>query len=456
MGQYLGYDPRMAICGIVALPVLIWWLKVEAANKVKWFGYLMILFFVHGSIELAHVIYTTILRYIFELPILYLYFTSYKQYGYAGRGLVIPFILVSLVSSIQTSPLMWVLFLLYFLEIFMLFIYFRNNYEGEDATLLHKLFWLLACSQIPTAIIKYFMVGVTEPYIGSMSSHEGGITTVFSLVMYCYALEMYFCTKERKYLFALLGFILFGIVGAKRALAFLFPAFYFVVLIVHSLCTHSIVRNSKKMTYGVICMPILFVLLCILNPSFNPEKKVGGSFDLKYVIEYSGKYNNGGFGGDDKAGRANAMAIIHEKMLNDNLPHQLFGYGSGLLISSSFNSQKMDSYAKMKVFGVGYSMGIGYLTLLAQVGFMGVIPYFLIFILSLIDLLRKTKAMSPYMTQTEIGLCVSAILTLICIITLSFFYNNTSFFFNCASVLNMWFIAYAYITLDKVKERITA
>ena len=64
--------------------------------------------------------------------------------------------------------------------------------------------------------------------------------------------------------------------------------------------------------------------------------------------------------------------------------------------------------------------------------------------------------MSPYMTHTEIGLCVSAILTLICIITLSFFYNNTSFFFNCASVLNMWFIAYAYITLDKVKERITA
>ena len=113
MGQYLGYDPRMAICGIVALPVLIWWLKVEAANKVKWFGYLVILFFVHGSIELAHVINTTILRYIFELPILYLYFTSYKQYGYAGRGLVIPFILVSLVSSIQTSPLMWVLFLLY-------------------------------------------------------------------------------------------------------------------------------------------------------------------------------------------------------------------------------------------------------------------------------------------------------------------------------------------------------
>ena len=106
MGQYLGYDPRMAICGIVALPVLIWWLKVEAANKVKWFGYLVILFFVHGSIELAHVINTTILRYIFELPILYLYFTSYKQYGYAGRGLVIPFILVSLVSSIQTSPLM--------------------------------------------------------------------------------------------------------------------------------------------------------------------------------------------------------------------------------------------------------------------------------------------------------------------------------------------------------------
>lgn len=45
MGQYLGYDPRMAICGIVVLPVLIWWFQVKASNKVKWFGYLMILFF---------------------------------------------------------------------------------------------------------------------------------------------------------------------------------------------------------------------------------------------------------------------------------------------------------------------------------------------------------------------------------------------------------------------------
>lgn len=454
MEQNFGYDPRLALCAIVVLPVLIWWIRIRTNSKVKWFGYLMILFFIHGSIELTQLINSSILRYIFELPIIILYFLSNKTYGYAGRRLIFPFIMVSIISCLHTSATMLVLFLLYFLEVFMLLIYFRNNYKGEDGEILNKLFWMLACSQIFAAVIKYFMVGVTEPYIGSMSSHEGGITTVFSLLMYCCSLEMYLCTKKRKYLFAVIGFVLFGIVGAKRALAFFFPAFYFAVLLMHSLCTHSISKNIKGIIYGVICMPALFVLLCILNPSFNPEEKVGGSFDLKYVMEYSHKYNNGDFGGDDEAGRANATAIIHTNILNDNLFHQMFGYGSGLMIASSFNPQVMDSQASMQRFGVGYSIGIGYLNLLVQVGFLGVFFYFSIYILLLIDLLKKTRQFYTYMKEKEIGICVNATLAIICILILSFVYNKASLYFNCASVLNMWFIAYAYNTLDNVKDRL--
>ena len=326
MENTLGYDPLMAICAVVVIPVLKKWIKTKTSSHAKMFGYFLILFFIQGSIELTGLVNTTMLRFLFEIPVLILYLSSYKKYGYAGRWLIVPFIVVSVISSVQTSLIMLVLFLLYFLEIFMLLIYFRNTYSGDESIILHKLLWSLACCQIFAAIIKFVWVGAMEPYIGSMSSHEGGITTVFSLVMYCYSLEMYFCTKERKYLFAILGFVFFGIVGQKRALAFFLPLFYFVVLLLHSRFTNSISKNIKKIAYGAVLMPVLFIILCILNPSFNPEEKVGGSFDLAYVLEYSEKYENGEFGVDDNVGRTTAAIVLHAKLLNDDLFNQLFGY----------------------------------------------------------------------------------------------------------------------------------
>lgn len=454
MEGYLGYDSRMAICAIVVLPVLFWWLSIKTNRRVKWFGYFLILFFIRGSIELTGLVNNTLLRYMFELPIVFLYISSYKKYSYAGRSLIFPFIMASTISAIETNWMMLVLFLLFFLEIFMLLIYFRNKYNSDEALVLNKLLWYLACSQIFTALIKYFMVGVMEPYIGSMSSHEGGITTVFSLVMYCYSLEKYFCTKKRIYLWALSGFVLFGLVGMKRALAFFFPVFYFVVLLLHSHFTHSISKNLKKLIYGMMFMPILFVVVCILNPSFNPEEKVGGSFDLDYVLDYTERYNRGDMGGDDDIGRAEAMGVVHAKMLDDNWRYQLFGYGAGSALASSFNSLKVDDDSKAERYGAGYSLGIGYLLLLVQVGFVGVFFYFLIFICLFVNLFNKIMVYSKYMTQIEIGNCVIALLTILCILVFSFSYNYTSLVFNCASLLNMWFIAYAYITIDEVKQRI--
>lgn len=447
----------MAICAIVIIPVLLWWSRKKIDSKVKWFGYLMIFYFIRGSIELTNTINVTLLRYIFELPIIFLYFKSCKKISYAGRLLIIPFIIISIISAVQTKPIMLILFLLMYLEVFMLLVYFINNYSGVNADLLNKLFWFLACSQIPAAIIKYFLVGIQEPYIGSMSVHEGGITTVFSLVMYCYSLEMYLCTKKRKYLYALIGFVLFGVVGNKRALVFFFPAFYFVVIFIHSRFSYSLIANMKWIIIGAIFMPILFVVLCIFSPTFNPTNKMNHkeSFNLDYVINYSKEYNRGDYGGDDDVGRAEATAIVHAKIINADFFHMLFGYGSGVLVPSSFNDEDYSYDAKIQKYGVGYAISIGYLTMLVQTGFIGALLYFMIFFLLLKDLTSKLRIYKSFMTDVEIGKCVSSIIVLICTIFISTIYNATPFTLNCASVLNMWIIAFTYIKIDTVRRRIS-
>lgn len=455
------YDPILSILAIVLIPVLIWWYHQTATGSIKSIGYFIILFFAQGSLELTG-LNQTLVRYMFELPIVSTFLILVTKRGIRkipGFYYVICFIVSSVISMISTTALMWLFFLLYYLEVVFIFYYFYHLPIDRPASdLITKLFIVLCISQFAASIIKYFMVGFCEPYIGSMSSHSGGVTTLFSLAGFSAAVSFYVANHSKLSVYMMIGFIVFGLIGEKRALVFLIPIFYFVCISVYSFVTRKFSNLTRKIMIGIVVMPLLFYALCRLHPSFNPERKIWGSFDIEYVLDYAEKYSTGDMFrlSADNVGRSKAIGKFHDHLLNDTPFHIFFGYGSGLLIQSSFNEKikggkesSIVSYS-LSHWGIGYSMGIGYLQMLAQVGLVGTTAYFMFFFCLVFTLVKLIKKKYAVLTPLDIGYGVASLNIIVSAIALSFFYNATSMMLNPVTLMMMWFVAYSIRRLETV------
>ncbi|WP_303116775.1 hypothetical protein [Coprobacter fastidiosus] len=396
------------------------------------------------------------------MPLIIYFFYNILKYGYKrtpGDVYVGLFLFFSIFSTVFTSGLMYLLFMQQYLLIWVIFYcFYHATWSSEDCDKFNRLFIWLAVSQIFAAILKYFIIGICEPYIGTMTSHSGGQTTLFSLIGFTVCAIFYFCTHKKSLLWGMLGFVLFGLIGEKRALVFLLPAALLISFSIYSAITRQFGMSFfKKILVGIIVLPLLFYVMVRVNPSFNPERKVWGAFDLEYTLSYVEKYNTGTLTKDkDNVGRSEAHAVFHEKILNDNLYHILFGYGTGLLIQSRFNPQLSQNENSTQGYsfrrwGIGYSISIGYLNILAQVGFVGVSLYFMIFISFLIDMHKGIMYMRDSVS-ISLGYGISAFVCILIMIFLSITYNRTGFIFSPVSVLLMWLISYSYKQLYSIEK----
>ncbi len=231
------YDSFLSVLAIVLIPVLLWWRRQSVGIRTKYLGYFLILFFAQGSLELLR-LNQTFVRFLFELPLIAYFFYDIFKNGIRrtpGGGCVLFFMLFSIPSVIFTSAIMYVLFLQEFLLVWIMFYcFYHASWTDEDCDSFNRLFIGLCVSQFFAAILKYLIIGICEPYIGTMASHSGGLTTLFSLAGFTTCSIMYFCTKEKKLLWGCVGFVLFGMIGAKRALAFMIPASLLVSFLVYS------------------------------------------------------------------------------------------------------------------------------------------------------------------------------------------------------------------------------
>lgn len=455
------YDSFLAILSIVLIPVAVWWRRQALDSRNKFLGYFLILFFAQGSLELLR-LNQTLVRYIFEIPLIIYFFCNILKYGYKrtpGDVCVGLFLFFSILSTIYTSGMMYLLFMQQYLLVWVIFYcFYHATWSSEDCDKFNQLFIWLTVSQIFAAILKYAIIGICEPYIGTMSSHSGGLTTLFSLTGFTVCAIFYFCTHKKSLLWGMLGFVLFGLIGEKRALVFLLPAALLISFWIYSTITRQFgMFFFKKILVGIIVLPLLFYIMVRVNPSFNPERKVWGTFDLEYTLDYAEKYNTGTLTKDkDNVGRSEAHAVFHEKILNDNLYHILFGYGTGLLVQSRFNPQLSQSESSVQKYsfqrcGIGYSISIGYLNILAQVGFVGVFLYFMIFISFLIDIHKGIMYIRDSVS-ISLGYGISAFVCILIMIFLSITYNRSGFIFSPVSVLLMWLISYSYKQLYSIEK----
>lgn len=251
------------------------------------------------------------------------------------------------------------------------------HYGRKGITYLHyfnRLIGLILLIQVFMSAYKFFLFKghYWEGMVGTFGGiYGGGTGTGLPLVALCWvAINSNMDIRKWKSWLFVAGLLLLGIAAGKRAVIFLFP----ILLIVLSIfvCKN---RYSKRIWLIFAVVPLFFYLGARLTPSFNPENKVWGSFNLAYVLDYTEKYSTGHVeDGDTYKGRVgSAWSFWNILKDTDNMSIDKF-LGEGVQRAYT-SAEDRDAYNK---FGQDYGLNsrgdiTGILMLYIAIGVVGVV-----------------------------------------------------------------------------------
>lgn len=156
----------------------------------------------------------------------------------------------------------------------------------------NHLIGLLLLIQVWMSAYKFVFFGGQhwEGMVGTFGGVTGGgMGTSFPLIALCWvAINSNMDIRKWKSWLFIAGLLLLGIATGKRAVILLFPILFLILSIY--VCKK---KYSSRIWIIIAVAPVLFYLGVRLTPSFNPEKKVWGSFNLEYIMNYTKNYSTG-------------------------------------------------------------------------------------------------------------------------------------------------------------------
>ena len=233
--------------------------------------------------------------------------------------------------------------------------------------------------QVVISVYKFVLFGghFWEGMVGTFGVlRGGGAGTSFPLVALCWvAINSNMDIRKWKSWLFIAGLLLLGIAAGKRAVILLFPIL-FVILSVF-VCKK---KYSNRVWIIIAVAPLLFYLGVRLTPTFNPEKKVWGSFDLEYMMNYTENYAMGeveeGEEREDYTGRVGSALAFWEIFVDtDNYSVKtLLGEGVERAYTSDEDRKAYDK------FGMDYGLNhrgdiTGVLMLCIAIGVVGVLLF---------------------------------------------------------------------------------
>jgi len=250
----------------------------------------------------------------------------------------------------------------------------QTNCYAEDLKGLFYFVWILLILQVPVAVIKYFTIGVGETPLGLCGTNW---TLYIFLIGVCYSIAFYLHFSNRKYLWYILGFMIFGLIGGKRAIVFFFPILIFFIILIYDL--KVLLKPKLLILSGLIVFIVIYTSVRFL-PTLNPDNKVWGEFNVKYAFDYALDYNNASTRELGAIGRTSGLKMAISKTASGGVLSLLFGNGAGILTKTS-----IDEYDRRDVIKEQYDIGYGataLVYLIIQVGFLGAL-FYLFFLISL-------------------------------------------------------------------------
>ncbi len=307
---------------------------------------------------------------------------------------------------------------------------------------IHTLLVWLFLLQIPTAIVKLVIFGHGERAIGTYAIRGGGNSTVIPMIAAGFIICFHYIHRPRitSWLF-LLGFLVFGLVGDKRAVILLVP-----MVIIFSAWTIIGRRLEMKKVVSVIFLSIIVIAIIFyagvrLLPTLNPDHKVGGRFSLDFAISYIKNYSVGYSGVRHLSyGRVETTRRIHDHLKRRGPATWLFGMGPGTFTKSSFG-QRDKHFMEDQLSGVGVAYGIMSLNFLAlQVGYLGVISWMGFFVYALVVVRRKAlRETDPYWKAYQSGMVSLCFVALMISLT----YNNVFMESDLIAMVYMMLLAFS-------------
>ena len=238
----------------------------------------------------------------------------------------------------------------------------------------NQLIGIILIIQACISVYKFWIFGGNffEGMVGTFGALKGGgIGTSFPLVALCWvAINSNMDIRKWKSWLFIAGLLLLGIATGKRAVILLFPIL-FIVLSIY-VCKK---KYSNRVWMIIAVAPLLFYLGVRLTPTFNPENKVWGSFDLEYMMNYTKEYSTGHVEeGEEYKGRlGSAFSFWNILKDTDNYSNKiLLGEGVGRAYSS------IEERKDYNQFGQDYNLNsrgdiTGVLMLYIAIGIVGVI-----------------------------------------------------------------------------------
>jgi len=259
------------------------------------------------------------------------------------------------------------------LPAYLYYLFLFNTNDNVRGFNYHLVIFFFAI-QIPASLVKLLVFGgpEIEDHIGTVSLYQGSMTTLIAGIGAAYSFSKYLYTRKNLYLLILFLFMMFSQIGGKRMVLFLIPLVMVVQFFIYSRQMKFKIRRYLGLLPVIISFLILLTYFVIrLNPSFNREEVVWGSFDLEYVMSFVFDYSVRDLNQFDMS-RNEALIYFLEYMSNQSLSTILFGHGAGLLLDYKF----VESSGVTELFEVRYGGRMAFVWILLQTGLLGVVTFF--------------------------------------------------------------------------------
>jgi hypothetical protein len=315
---------------------------------------------------------------------------------------------------------------------------------------LNRFIFFLFILQIAASVVKYFTIGRSEEHVGTMIITTGSLNTVFPLMAIVFMIYAWiYLGKKRIYLFYIIGFLFMGWVGDKRGI-------YFYLVLLLGFLFWKRFRDNRRGSFVPVTFiwwsPVILVALIgvfyvgvRITPSLNPDKKVWGRYDGKYLSSYIYVYNVMDKSSGDYRGRfGGTYMVLNEFFTGEGLMIQqkatvktiLTGFGA-----DKYVGDVRERLEKQRDIGIIKARGLidtGMTQSLLATGILGVVflLWFYFFYIHRLSQVSRFEELTPYWKVISSGTFLMGI-----IFILDFFSYSSTF-----NSINTVYITFFYFT----------
>lgn len=284
--------------------------------------------------------------------------------------------------------------------IFLQYLYFLAVVNEPSKSFIQIIFnfvRILFFTQIIANIVKFILIGFSESPIGTVSNSEGSITTVITLIGCTYGLTKYYQKKDHKGLLIVFMFVLFGIIGEKRAIFILLPLLIFLMSIINQIFQggSKSIKPLKLFGTPLLLSTLIIYFVSIFNPTLNEEESFEGSFNPSYAINYLFEYMKPDRARLFELSRLESIVFLSFYNLNQPFVKSLVGDGAGKLSAKNSTYDPLNPEIEIspttRFYGIRYGGRTAYAWTLIQVGILGIVLYGILLFKMLVNVFKTSN-----------------------------------------------------------------